>query len=75
MRDGPGTLRFLIAALIIPLSAPQAFINGPVFVAARLLSGANDYSRILFACMISLCLALIFVLPALRWQRRQASIV
>ncbi|MBU3671984.1 MAG: MFS transporter [Sinobacteraceae bacterium] len=47
---------------------------GPA-MAARLLGEANDYSRILFSCMVSLCLALICVLPALRWQRRQASIV
>ncbi len=41
--------------------------------AARLLGESNDYHRVLIACAISLGLALLCVLPALRWQRRQAQ--
>jgi len=44
---------------------------GPA-MAARLLGESNDYHRVLIACAISLGLALLCVLPALRWQRRQA---
>lgn len=46
---------------------------GPA-MAARLLGESNDYHRVLVACAISLGLALLCVLPALRWQRRQALI-
>jgi len=46
---------------------------GPA-MAARLLGESNDYHRVLVACSISLGLALVCVLPALRWQRRQIRI-
>lgn len=78
-------LRFLIAALVIHLSTPQAVITAPVFVEALVkwaqltpaqagyVQAAESLGKAV-ACAISLGLALLCVLPALRWQRRQIRI-
>ena len=46
---------------------------GPA-IAARLLGEGADYRRVVIACAVSLCVALVCILPALLWQRRSTAI-
>jgi predicted MFS family arabinose efflux permease len=45
---------------------------GPA-LAARLLGGSEDYSRVVLVCAVALGVALLCILPALLWQRRSVK--